>query len=246
MRRGSSLSPEIMEEINRLTLLPDVGGTAIHQHLRAGGFYARQGWEPNVKTIQNWARKLSPPDPSGPWTLDEKSDPEEARLVLEVLPEIVDWTHGRLWPTREMALWIARVRIAAPTIPPRLAYVVARAYRVMTAQKQDARELDLFLGLRIWEAGATPTFHFWKMMDTAFPNRQERVAEQLSDMATRDFPFFEPAVAADADAIIQAAIAALGPEPEFVPETPEETTANWEREEAEFRNQEDDHGKATR
>jgi hypothetical protein len=129
--------------------------------------------------------------------------------------------------------------------------VVARAYRIQASQGRDTRELDLFLGLRGWEDRDDPTqrnaasLRMFDLLSMAFPNRQELIAEQMFAMASLDFPFFEPAVAADADAIIKARVAEL-PEPIYVPETSEEAAANWKREEAELKNQEDDNGEATR
>jgi hypothetical protein len=104
------------------------------------------------RTIARRIHDLVPVDPSGPWSLaDADADPEEARLILDVVAYMDEITDGRIWLTRNLAHWIARVRRAAPTVPAEWAYGLAWGYQSSSASPSSSRCLDLVLGIKPWE-----------------------------------------------------------------------------------------------
>ncbi|MBA3450537.1 MAG: hypothetical protein H0T18_04930 [Chloroflexia bacterium] len=103
------------------------------------------------KTIERMVQRYKPLDLSGPWSFVD-AEPEEARLVLDVLLDTFDWTGGRVWLTRDLARWIVRVRTASPDIPAPWAYAFGLAYRLLNEQ-EDGRHLDLALAATPWIEG---------------------------------------------------------------------------------------------
>jgi hypothetical protein len=108
-----------------------------------------------VRLVQSRLRELqamTPPDDSGPWSLAHAdTDPEEARLILDVAAYVDEITDGRMWLAKNLARWVARVRRAAPTVPVEWAYGIAWGYQFSNANKSSARCLDLVLGIKPWE-----------------------------------------------------------------------------------------------
>lgn len=102
------------------------------------------------RTIERMVRDAKPLDPSGPWSF-AAADPEEARLVLDVVVWVFHWSKGRTWLTNEVTSWVARVREAAPGVPTNWAYHLAIAYQGATQRRQDSRSLDVVLAVKPWE-----------------------------------------------------------------------------------------------
>jgi hypothetical protein len=150
MPRAKATTIDQEAEIGRLVSSGERSPSRIYRYLEGMGLIG--GKNPvSEKTIARRIHELAPPDTSGSWSF---LDPEpEARLVLDVAAYVVDVTDGRLWLTKELASWVARVRVASPDIPPPWAYVLARAYRTLDKQppaKQDARAIDLVLATQPW------------------------------------------------------------------------------------------------
>jgi hypothetical protein len=153
MPRGPDMDLDVQRAIADYVTAGQTSGAAIGRELdRQERFTGRV---PDTRAIQRLVKKLMPPDDSGPWSFADldrgDGDPEEARLVLDVLPVIVEYTGGRVWPSRNLARWIVRVKRAAPTIPPWTAYVYARLYQVQPPDDPNTRLLDLLLALRPWD-----------------------------------------------------------------------------------------------
>jgi hypothetical protein len=99
------------------------------------------------KTVERMVKDFAPADSSGPWSL-VGADPEEARTILDVLAH--ELTSRPVWPTRERARWIARVRTAAPDIPTAWAREIAHGYEIFCEYPLMVRYIDLALILRPW------------------------------------------------------------------------------------------------
>jgi hypothetical protein len=145
MSRGRQIPIDVDREIAAL-VRAGYGPAQISRHLEQGP----NAGEVSEKTVQRRVRDLRPGDSSGPWSAAD-ADPEEARLVLDVVAEVFFSTAGRVWPTKNHVAEIARLRKTAPSIPPLWADNLARAYRLCKEQRRDSRHLDLALALRPWE-----------------------------------------------------------------------------------------------
>lgn len=122
------------------------------------GFSPSQIWRAigedkvDLKTVQRRAKEYAVPDASGPWGLADTDDPDAAALVLEVLPELVWRTQGRVRHiTRDRAKWIVRIRRAAPSISPWAAYQLAMEYQRRANSNEGTVDLDLYLAFGPWE-----------------------------------------------------------------------------------------------
>lgn len=80
---------------------------------------------PGERQVRNWIRdgaiRLEPD--SAPWTVANAEQPEDIRLVLEV---VGTFRHPTWWVTVAQGRWIARLRRAYPTIEPDEALELAR------------------------------------------------------------------------------------------------------------------------
>lgn len=81
--------------------------------------------------------------------------PADARLVLDVLVEVMGATSGRVSHiTRAEAGWIAKIAAAAPGLPPVAMYHVAREYVLRVLQGVTTGDLDALLAYKYWEGDA--------------------------------------------------------------------------------------------
>jgi hypothetical protein len=88
-------------------------------------------------------------DDSGSWSPLE-DDPEDARRIIPVFQWAFGETYGRVWLSRAVAGWVARVcGVADP--PPAWAWSFAKAYQWATQRQEPTRCLDLALMQRVWE-----------------------------------------------------------------------------------------------
>lgn len=86
---------------------------------------------PRVRTVQRRVKDLTPRDPTGPWRWWE-DDPDDARLALDVLAEVIVRTEGRVtqFMQRE-ADWISRLRRMLPEVSLWEIYMLARGYYML-------------------------------------------------------------------------------------------------------------------
>jgi hypothetical protein len=180
MPRGAFSDVDVLREIHHL-VEEEFGPSQIQRELeRNRAFYGRV---PSLSTITRLVREAKRTDPSDPWTLPE-ADPEEARLVLEVLPYIIESTDGRAWPTRDLAERLTRVRLAAPSIPPRQNYILARLYQHHEALGIDSRVLDLWLAVGAWESDSAAR-RFLQLL------RLGRSEDEANDISLKLFVYAE-------------------------------------------------------
>src|SRR5829696_5625872 len=144
MPRGRSTTIEQERVIYQL-VQEGYSAAQIYRELNAKGLLGENPFTP--KTVERRVREFARLDASGPWSMVD-ADPEEARLVLDVLAFAYAETEGRAWISKERAKWIVRVRTACPTISDELAGWVAREYQRLTSAGGDTQHLDLFLGTR--------------------------------------------------------------------------------------------------
>jgi len=105
---------------------------------------------PDERTIRRWLKEIRTDDRSEPWA-PMAADPGQAKRVLPVLAEAVMSGGEKQWLSRDLAMFIDRVVLLAPTIPPQWAWALARAYQWARANKTNTQALDLTLTLRPWE-----------------------------------------------------------------------------------------------
>lgn len=106
---------------------------------------------PTIRTLQHWAGRNRPPDPSDLWSLRDSITGAAARPVLEALGELIKRAEGRpVGITRAEAAYLIRVSRAAPDMPPWLAYTLARHYVYRKQAEMPATDIDAFLALRPW------------------------------------------------------------------------------------------------
>jgi hypothetical protein len=117
--------------------------------------------KPDIRTVRERFRQLSPPDDSGTWALAEHNpkhpeaepSPAEVAAVMPVLAEVAHRTEGRVAQlTRRQAKLICRVRAAAPTLAPWFVYRVALAYQRREAEEKPTEDLDLMLAYEPWHS----------------------------------------------------------------------------------------------
>jgi hypothetical protein len=134
------------------------GATQIYRELERLGLLDHPHSPLTQRTVQRRVSALKRRDTSGPWSFTD-ADPDEARLVLDVLLDTHQWTDGRVWLSKEVAHWVTRVRSASPAIPLAWAYLFGLHYQ-RCAEHEDCRYLDLLLAAMPWEADRW-TFEQW-------------------------------------------------------------------------------------
>jgi len=134
----------------------------IYRHLGREKNY--EGRVPSQKTVQRAVQRWRERDESGRWHLDDYDD-DTARLVMPVLAALAGHTGGLVSSvSRDEARWIARVREAAPDMPPFFAWQAAVCYQQRAAEKADTEDLDLLLGFAPWKSGeAMDTLWKWAL-----------------------------------------------------------------------------------
>lgn len=113
---------------------------------------------PSLRTVQQLYREFQPAEPGRWWSFGD-DDPEDAALILPVLEAL--WREGNLrillteGPIRaEEARWIVRVRTAAPTMEPLVAFEFARRFAFAEQAGHDSRLLTVALALGVWRSPA--------------------------------------------------------------------------------------------
>jgi hypothetical protein len=81
---------------------------------------------PSTRTIQQMVKEKKIIDNSGIWSIDD-SNPEDARLVLDILADSFARRYGEPI-SKGIAQWIIRVKKAAPDAPPKIVYFLAILY----------------------------------------------------------------------------------------------------------------------
>jgi len=150
-RRGRPHIPdEIQVEIERLAYL-EVPSAEIEKRLKQK---FGEAVAPSLRTIQRLVAKLTPTDPSSPWSLAD-AEGDDAELILPVLASVIEKTEGeRQHLTRAEADWIERIRRAAPDLPPTVElFWLARDYILRTEREESTADIDAFLAFAPWRLG---------------------------------------------------------------------------------------------
>ena len=113
---------------------------------------------PTRRTVERYVRQLVADDDSSPWTLTPaRPSPDDGRLLLETLAQVIDETAGSVTTiSGDLAAWVIAVRRAVPDLLPWLAYRVARVYQARTTRETDRSDLDAWLAIGPWR-GAEET-----------------------------------------------------------------------------------------
>lgn len=135
MSRRWSIEPDVEDELQTLLALGTSPARAIAR-LAAEPTYRER--LPSLRTAQRMAREVRPASPGERWSFAH-ADPDEARLILPVLAVVAEG-YGSL--SRETAAWLVRVRIAAPDLTPRDAFLWAIRYQAAAATARPTMHLD--------------------------------------------------------------------------------------------------------
>mgnify|MGYP006966873253 CR=1 FL=1 len=139
---------EILESmIVDLLIGSDSTPAAIHRKVSA------EGWEVSTRTVERMAKEYRAPDESPPWTVED-SDPEDAKLILAWLANIIEggfvvYRQDRRL-TKAEAFWYLQIRRIAPDLSFVRAGIVANLYRIRAAKEASTEELDAYLGFAPW------------------------------------------------------------------------------------------------
>lgn len=157
--RRRQMAGFIEDRINDLLLEHGWSPSQVHEHLLVQKSAAENGSGderfrgeavPSLRTIQRMAKELSPPDPSGTWSLatDETGHPG---LVLDVLSSVIDGYAGEITTiTNKQAEWIVRIRLARPEMPLYQVFLFTRLYVLREAYGEPMRGLDAYLAYEPW------------------------------------------------------------------------------------------------
>jgi hypothetical protein len=109
---------------------------------------------PNIRAVQREVEKVNVEKSTGTWGV-EKDNGEDARLILDVLADVIIQTEGRKTSfTKEEACWVLNLRKVAPDARPYNVWLIAREYMVLNNKKNkkitDTAALDHYLAFRPW------------------------------------------------------------------------------------------------
>ncbi len=153
---GRRKTHEAFEEaIEELALL-GFSVSQIERELRATveAIARRDGWDswqvPSRRTIQRIFRRTKPSDSSGAWRIED-SPPDDARVLLDFLAELITSTEGRIAGiTRREADWILRLRRLGPPVATAETLHLARHYATLRELGKSTADLDTFLAFAPW------------------------------------------------------------------------------------------------
>ena len=156
-RRRPRIDGDVQAAIDELAL-KGWGATQIYSHLERQPLYVNR--VPTPRTIQRRVNELTPRDSSGAWRVQEE-DPDDARLVLDVLAAVVVETMGETRQlTKTEADRVLRVRKAAPTASPWEAWLIARLYMARESGGEETTDLDCVLAFEPWQSGKRSQQYF--------------------------------------------------------------------------------------
>ena len=107
-------------------------------------------YPPPIHTIQRIVKDVTIRDTSGPWSATD-SPPEDARLILDVLANMIAFQGVRRVFTKAEAAWILRVRKMAPGLRLADVFNVARSYMLAESKGESTQGLDAVLAFKPWE-----------------------------------------------------------------------------------------------
>jgi hypothetical protein len=175
MSRGKQ-SNFAQEQMIRQLYAEGYSAAQIDDALNTQGLYSPPNPPLELRTIYRRVKELRSTDLSAPWFLTT-ADPEDARLVLDVVFDTFDWTGGRVWLSQNLANRVVMVRTASPAIPLAWAYAFALAYQLL-GEQDDSRNLDLLLAATPWVADRF-SFDQWMRLIDASPSPQHQKTHQL-------------------------------------------------------------------
>ena len=106
-----------------------------------------------IRPVECMAKEANARDTSGTWELGDSESGEDARLILEVLTEIIDWSYGKQQHfTKGEAMWILKIRKAAPDLDMLRAWLLAILYRTRETLEIETADLDHFVASAPWRS----------------------------------------------------------------------------------------------
>lgn len=141
----------------RALALQGFGAAVIERELRKDEDIA--GRLPTLRTVQRYVAELTPTEKSGDWSLVD-SEPEYVGTILEVLAAAIRRTGGQKRSlTKTEADWILIVRSAAPDLPAREVYPLARLYLLRQERNESTLDLDSLLAFAPWRGPSAMTLY---------------------------------------------------------------------------------------
>ncbi|TIE62604.1 hypothetical protein, partial [Legionella pneumophila] len=109
---------------------------------------------PTTKTIGEWRARELTRGRNEPWLFAD-APPEQARLVLPALLELIRRTEGRVpHLTKSEGEWIYALRSAHPELPEWEAIKLARRYIRAGEDREELLALDRYLAVGVWRLDA--------------------------------------------------------------------------------------------
>ena len=147
--------PRYRVDLDVLAAIQDLAGDTaasgpaqVHRELSGNEAFA--GRVPHLRTIQRIARHMGQATHHKEWRASDH-DPADARIVLDVLGEVIVRTRGRTSGFRDdMARWVVRVSRMGPGLTPWEVYLMARLHRLYENVGGDVRALDIFEAMAPW------------------------------------------------------------------------------------------------
>lgn len=130
---------------------------------------------PGYRTVQRIVAELTPKDASGPWTMSEDPDGDEAALVLPIIAAAIEMSAGKLrGVTVAQARWIVRLRRVVPELGERIVFYLA--YRFVLAETTDRagrliEETEQWLAFAPWRSDAARARYFRAVREGWIGNR---------------------------------------------------------------------------
>jgi len=150
--RRRNMSPELQKRIEEKAA-SGYSATDIYRELVESGPENL----PKLRTVQNVVKAKELPDESGPWSVANKDKygafldtPEDARIILDVLADVIIQSGRKRAFTMNEAKWVLRIRKLAPDISCGSVWDLARSYMVAENKEDPTEATDAYLAFKPW------------------------------------------------------------------------------------------------
>jgi hypothetical protein len=108
---------------------------------------------PILRTVQNVVKDQKIQDKTAPWSVtDEEFSPEDARLILDVLADVIVYFGERRVFTKAEAAWVLRIRKLAQGLPFDEVWELALLYMLRDSKGESTEGLDAMLAFMPWKS----------------------------------------------------------------------------------------------
>jgi len=123
----------------------------IGHHIKTGMFGETK--TPHIRTIQRIVKDMKITDTSYRWSIKDY-DGEDARLIFDVLAEVIDWSDGQKYNfTKKEAEWVLRISKATGDLHAFLVWILAKFYMYRELKGiKDTEELDMYIAFTPWRS----------------------------------------------------------------------------------------------